>query len=365
MKKLILTFLALFFITSLFAFDFGGSIKNDFYPNITNSYIKNNSDISFWFKTPLDFQGNTVLNFEVGFNSDMLLPNKAFTNIIDIRQLNLKMIIPLSQNWVSTFNMGINRVSDLSSVIFNEKAYSLSFGFDFDNVHFKLLGGFAGFPLEKNFNAQENTTDVNLQNDIIANATLKFDTFFGFAPFNLEFFNILSLAQQNKMYINVDFNKSLSQNLNFNVFSSFLLNSTAENKFGNLTKAQIVFSHKNTNFSGNILYASNNNEKLSAYQPHSNFSVSQSEYIPLSNLIATGASISHYLTQKSQVIADANIFLSQNSETAKIDFQGVELKFDLQIQQSSDFFIALGFIDFIDAEKTSNIGFSARIKLDY
>ena len=191
MKKLILTFFALFFITSLFAFDFGGSIKNDFYPNITNSYIKNNSDISFWFKTPLDFQGNTVLNFEIGFNSDMLLPDKAFTNIIDIRQLNLKMKIPLSQNWVSTFTMGANQISDISSMVFNENAYSLSFGFDFDNVHFSLLGGLAGFPLEKILGTKENPTETNM--DIIARASIKLDNFFGFAPLNLEVFDILSL----------------------------------------------------------------------------------------------------------------------------------------------------------------------------
>ncbi len=364
MKKLILTFFALFFITSLFAFDFGGSIKNDFYPNITNSYIKNNSDISFWFKTPLDFQGNTVLNFEIGFNSDMLLPDKAFTNIIDIRQLNLKMKIPLSQNWVSTFNMGANRVSDLSSIIFNEKAYSISFGFDFDNVHFKLLGGFAGFPLEKNFNAsKENAT--NPQNNIIANATLKFDNFFGFAPLNLEVLDILTLAQQNKMYINVDLDKNFSKNLNLKVFSSFLLNSAAENKFGNFTKAQIVFTHKNTNFSGNVLYVSNDNEKLSAYESHSVFSVSQSKYIPLSNLIAIGSSISHNFTKKTLFITDANMFFSQNSETTKFDYQGLELKIDLEIRQSSDFFIAFGFVDFIDAEKVNKMGFSTRIKLDY
>lgn len=366
MKKLLLTFLALFFITNLFAFDFGGSIKNDFYPNITNSYIKNNSDISFWFKTPLDFQGNTVLNFEVGFNSDMLLPNKAFTNIIDIRQLNLKMIIPLSQNWVSTFSMGANRVSDLSSMIFNEKAYSLSFGFDFDNVHFKLLGGFAGFPLEKNFNvSKEDTTNVTPQNDIIANATLKFDNFFGFAPLNLEAINILTLAKQNKMYINVDLEREIVKKLNLHVFSSFLLSSANEGKIANFTKAQIIYTHKNTNINGNILYVSNNNEKFSAYEPHSGFSVSQSKYIPLSNLITAGASLSHYFTKKTQFIADANMFLSPNSETAKFDSQGLEVKANLEIQQSSDFFIGLGFINFIDADKTSNIGFSARIKLDY
>ena len=65
MKKIIFIICAIFLISSSFAFDFGGSLHEDF--SITGISSKdilpiNNIDFAFWFKTPIDFQGNTNYN---------------------------------------------------------------------------------------------------------------------------------------------------------------------------------------------------------------------------------------------------------------------------------------------------------------
>ena len=145
MKKFLLIIFSIFLSFSLFAFDFGGSVQNDFSGKFISSKINldDKVDVSFWFKMPLDFQGNTTLNFETAYIGDFV-QKIGFSNYFDIRKLNIKMRIPLSTSWNCIFLMGRQDFSDISTQIYHGKLDQLSFDFNFDFVKFNILAGYTG-----------------------------------------------------------------------------------------------------------------------------------------------------------------------------------------------------------------------------
>ena len=126
MKKFLLSIFSIFLSFSLFAFDFGGSVKNDFSGtnNSDNISLENKVDVSLWLKMPLDFQGNTTLNFEAAYIGHFV-QNLGFSNYFDIRKLNIKLRIPLSTNWNCVYLMGRQDFTDLSTYIYNDNLLNL------------------------------------------------------------------------------------------------------------------------------------------------------------------------------------------------------------------------------------------------
>ena len=262
MKKFLLIIFSIFLSFSLFAFDFGGSVQNDFSGRFISSKINldDKVDVSFWFKMPLDFQGNTTLNFETAYIGDFV-QKIGFSNYFDIRKLNIKMRIPLSTSWNCIFLMGRQNFSDISTQIYDGKLDQLSFDFNFDFVKFNILAGYTGL-----LNGYTHNTFVPveyfdkdkfyIQNKIpavIFDGKITLNKLFNFSPISLEFLNIsvLQPENQNNLYINLQLNRELTEFHSFNVFTSFLFNNKNENKIANFTKAH--FSYKKENDYANFL----------------------------------------------------------------------------------------------------------------
>mgnify|MGYP003315179323 FL=1 len=161
---------------------------------------------------PLDFQGNTTLNFETAYIGDFV-QKIGFSNYFDIRKLNIKMRIPLSTSWNCIFLMGRQDFSDISTQIYDGKLDQLSFDFNFDFVKFNILAGYTGL-----LNGYTHNTFVPveyfdkdkfyIQNKIpavIFDGKITLNKLFNFSPISLEFLNIsvLQPENQNNLYINL------------------------------------------------------------------------------------------------------------------------------------------------------------------
>ncbi|MBR4011548.1 MAG: hypothetical protein IKI98_01865, partial [Spirochaetaceae bacterium] len=333
MKKFLLSIFSIFLSFSLFAFDFGGSVQNDFSGRFISSKINldDKVDVSFWFKMPLDFQGNTTLNFETAYIGDFV-QKIGFSNYFDIRKLNIKMRIPLSTSWNCIFLMGRQDFSDISTQIYHGKLDQLSFDFNFDFVNFNILAGYTGL-----LNGYTHNTfvpveyfDKNkfyIQNKIpavIFEGKITLNKLFNFSPISLEFLNIsvLQPENQNNLYINLQLNRELTEFHSFNVFTSFLFSSKNENKIANFTKAHFSYKKENREVLLKGLFASNLNEKLSAFEPYSLSSVSKIKNIPLSNLVSVGGSFLVDISKSSIFSLDMNPFFNFEENTSKIQYTG-------------------------------------------
>lgn len=376
MKKFLLIIFSIFLSFSLFAFDFGGSVQNDFSGKFISSKINldDKVDVSFWFKMPLDFQGNTTLNFETAYIGDFV-QKIGFSNYFDIRKLNIKMRIPLSTSWNCIFLMGRQDFSDISTQIYDGKLDQLSFDFNFDFVKFNILAGYTGLLngyTHKTFVPVEyfDKNKFYIQNKIpaiIFDEKITLNSLFNFSPISLEFLNIsvLQPENQNNLYINLQLNRELTEFHSFNVFTSFLFNNKNENKIANFTKAHFSYKKENREFLLKGLFASNLNEKLSAFEPYSLNSVSKIKNIPLSNLVSVGGSFLVDISKSSRFSLDMNPFFNFEENTSKIQYTGAEFLLNLEINPTNDFYLSFGLGDFLTTDKQNQIYFDINLKLNY
>lgn len=376
MKKFLLSIFSIFLSFSLFAFDFGGSVKNDFSGtnNSDNISLEDKVDVSLWLKMPLDFQGNTTLNFEAAYIGHFV-QNLGFSNYFDIRKLNIKMRIPLSTNWNCVYLMGRQDFTDLSTYIYNDNLDQLSFDFNFNYFKFNILAGYTGFLngyTHKTFLVAEyfDNTKYYIQNKIpalVLDGKITLNSLFNFSPFSLELLNIsvLQPEKQNKMYINLQLNRELTDFHKLNIFTSFLFSSKNANKIANFTKAYFSYKNENQELSIHGLFASNSNTKLSTYEPYSFTSLSKIKNIPLSNLISFGGSFLQNLSKISIFTFDMSPFFSLSEKSSKIEYTGTEFLLNLKINPTKDFNLLFGFRDYLSAEKQNQCYFDINIKLDY
>jgi len=371
MKKIIFIICAIFLISSSFAFDFGGSLHEDF--SITGISSKdiltiNNIDFAFRFKTPIDFQGNTNLNLEVAYMTNSSLTDFAFNQLVDIRKVNLSMKIPLSINSNCIFLMGRDSFSDISGLIFNDKIDQLSFKFDLNFGKISLLVGYTGLlngnthktifdpPISEN--EESKIYQFTKSPSIVMNGRLQLKDILDFSPITVEFLSINNLALGNytNNYINVYFKKPIFKKYNLTAFSSFLFKqetSMGKPKLANLSKLNFSYEKDAKTFAGKVLFASNDSETFSAFQQYSVVYTSKFLKLPLSNQIVIGGQFSKNFANNSLFSFDADFYYSFNQQESKLKGNGIELKLTFDVQTKSDLKIFFELADFISSDFSS------------
>lgn len=377
MKKLFLIFL--FSISSffIFAFDFGGTIKDDFNMKIpveSPISLHNNFYTSVWFKAPFDYYGHTNFEFDCGFGIYSNLTAKTKHMFFDINKLYLTMKIPLSTYFYCNYTMGRNYFSDVSNLVFNDKLDFISFGFNFDSIDFSILGGYTGL---QNYYTNNTVKDYIQLTDsklygLSSAQNIIFDINLNFSiPYFLNKFSLESLFIQDFHYKSLDLyltaliENAFSRNLFYDLQSTFQFSSLETGKFANVTKANLTYKVKQSNFSIKALYASNESAFSSEFVPYTSTKIDALGYYSPSSLLSVGTEISFLNPQVNYFSTNIDFFFLYNELKNKYDYDALEWNMTLDIYATSDVFLSVSFGHILNKQLKSNFLLNTTLKIYY
>lgn len=147
MKKLLTAFICALFATSVFAFEWGGVIKNDTGVNASDSLSLNQSDSVFlWGSVPLKNDGSMYIKGEGMYKINLAKPLKpsgdiVFTQIADLDLLKFAGDFK-TENGTLSISLGRFSFSDLTSSVFSQCSDGLFV--KYSNQGFQV-NGYAGY----------------------------------------------------------------------------------------------------------------------------------------------------------------------------------------------------------------------------
>ena len=351
-KKLLIVLIFLQFFT-LFAFDFGGSIGDTFklrFPSIDEIQLKNDFSTSFWFKSPLDYYGHTNFLMDVLFNINSDFSTKKSVINFDVNQLYINMKIPLSNNLYCNYFMGRTNFSDITGYVYNEKLDYLSFYFGLNNFNFSTSFGYSGLLNAKTLNMYYPLT-YNTTNKIYAFPNEKFFILDSKLTFNMNnFFDTLAfegimffspqILTGPRFYVNAAVQNQLTNNITYDINTSFLFNSTSDGKIANLTQANFCFPKENFDLILKALFASHNSNSLTSFSPLTATTVNFFGS-PCTDIFQLGGRFYYNLQNKNSFSFDIDAVYQYNEANKKMLFNGIQWVGKVNIYATSDILINL------------------------
>jgi len=372
MKKIFICFLFTILSSSIFAFNFGGTINNDFYAvgnSIKNFTAEESPSISFWFSTPLDFQGNTKINFDISYDFSVLIPDSLTSHLIDINLLNITMKIPLSTSWYCDFVMGRRYFKDITSFIYDDKIDCLAFDFAFSKAKMNFLAGYTGLLNIYSHNTYE-LSNPTIENKLysfsdsaalLLDAQVKLDLAFPIK--SIEYLSLTNLGNiaKNKVYLSLNAKNSLTDSLNYDITSSFLIR--GNKKIANYTNAEIITSKGKNDISANLIFYSSENNILSSFEPYTINNKTESKLFSPGRVIL-GGGFTHNIKKNTFFNGNAKMLFKLPTAENKISYDGLFINLLFNIQAVSDFFINFGYEQFLSANN-NNFSFFFCFELKY
>ena len=379
MKKIFFCIFILFSTLPIFTFDFGGSIYNDLnLINTDNFALKDDLVLNLYFTSPLDYQGNTKINFDGSFHTDFSLPKEKATNYLDVNQLNLSMSIPLGNNVDCNFLLGRDYFADITQLIYKDKIDGLFFGFTFSHLDFNLLAGYTGLLNHLNHkstfftsilssdkktlycSASKNGTIIAQGNiniyDLIILPDISLETLFFLNPQN---------PYANNIYLTLNLKNDLSKNFQYNIISSLQYKLTTKSKPANLTYGELIYTIKYLSISGNALFSSYDNDKLSQFVPYTPTNLTKIETTMLADLLKAGIKAKADMINKASLILDVNLFWDLAKAKPIYKYKGLQWDLILDIYSLSDFSMYINFGQFLYPEFKTNFYLQTSIKFDF
>ena len=362
MKKIVFIFCLFVFTQTIFAFDFGGSTQDLFTLDIKNDGthdLCNNLESTLWLKTPLDFYGHTNFIVDISFILDSkhgYKPNIFF----DINKFLLKMKIPLSNSYSCYYSMGRDSFSDITSYIYNGKIDALSFSFDLFLFDFSFLGGYTGLINSRNpeklYSLKPGMFIGEIKFNFVENSFLKNLLIEGLYIFN---------NAKPKTYINIFFNKSLTDKIDLELVSSFQFFTDSNSGIANLSEAKLIYNLLNSSINAKLFYTTIKNTYFDTFSlPEGTISsIDYFDVYPATETISAGLNYTYILKNKNKFLFDIDLFY--NLKDGEIKYNGLEYSLDFYIQVTSDINLTFSFGQLFNSTAQNRFMFDSGLKISY
>ncbi len=391
-----LFFLGVAFLSAfdIFAFDFGGILKNTsaFESNENNDFkLNQKNSASVWLRAPFDKSGKNYFATDFVYNFEADMQNETYKNVLDFNLFEFSLSKEMENSEIG-MHIGRFYFADLSGKIFSQNADGVIFGFKNNWLKFSAYGAYTGLLNALNTEiittspqdflykvGNENKEILGIENTlhsfnadydkiydfaekyVVADFALSFPYLFANQTVALEFLAALHIEDfdYNRFYATFLMDGPIWRSLFYKIYSTFgFVDYDSKMKTTNLSEIKFEYFLKKASFGINALYASGEQGKLSSFvgftKNTSTYSLQEFLY---SGILKAGMNIAFRPLECLLLTADSDVIFnaSAGDKHEDVEYYGFQYSVGALWQVKSDFQLGLAACQFIDKDNSDNV----------